>query len=60
MIEAKVELVRVLAAVELAICAAIGLSLLTSSGSDPVIEARMADSLKAHMLAEIALAADDG
>jgi AcrR family transcriptional regulator len=57
LLEANVELVRIQAAVELALCAAIGLSLLTISGTDPAIEARMAASLKAHILQEIEQAA---
>ncbi|WP_426572213.1 TetR/AcrR family transcriptional regulator [Aquihabitans sp. McL0605] len=60
LIEAQVEPIRVLAAVELSLCAAIGLSLLTISGTDPAIEQRLADSLKAHILSEIALAAEPG
>lgn len=57
LIEAQVDLPRVLGAVELSLCAAIGLSLLTISGTDPTIEERLAESLKAHILAEITLAA---
>lgn len=58
LLEANVELVRIQAAVELALCAAIGFSLITISGTDPAIEARMAASLKAHILAEIERAAE--
>lgn len=57
LLEANVSIERIQAAMELSLCSAIGLSLLTISGTDPVIERRMADSLKAHILAEIAAAA---
>lgn len=60
LVEANVEPVRIAAAVELAICASVGLSLLTISGTDPAIEQRMAESLKAHVLAEIAAATEPG
>ncbi|MGN6696478.1 MAG: TetR/AcrR family transcriptional regulator [Aquihabitans sp.] len=53
LLENDVELSRIQAAVELSLCAVIGLSLLTISGTDPAIEARLADSLKAHLLGEI-------
>lgn len=58
LLEANVELVRIQAAVELSLCAAIGFSLLTISGTDDVIHARLADSLKAHILDEIHRAAE--
>jgi len=53
LLENDVELIRIQGAVELSLCAVIGLSLLTISGSDPAIEARMAASVKAHLLGEI-------
>lgn len=53
LIEHDVELVRIQAAMELSLCAAIGFSLLTISGSDPEIEARLAESIKGHILFEI-------
>lgn len=58
LMEAEVEPIRILAAVELSLCAAIGLSLLTISGTDVAIEQRLAESLKAHILAEIEHASD--
>lgn len=53
LLEANVPLDRVRAAMELAICATVGLSLLTISGSDPAIEERMAESLRDHVLAQV-------
>jgi AcrR family transcriptional regulator len=53
LLQAQVDPVRVQASMELAVCAAVGLSLLSISGGDPAIEERMADSLKAHILAEL-------
>jgi len=53
LLEAKVPIERVQAAMELAICASVGLSLLTISGTDHAVEARMAESLRAHILAQL-------
>ena len=53
LLEANVPLERVRSAMELAICASVGLSLLTISGSDPAIEDRMAKSLRNHILAQL-------
>ena len=48
-----------LAAMELAVCAIVGLSLLSRSGGDPAIEARMVDSLRSVLLTEVERAASD-
>jgi len=58
LLQAQVDPARVQASMELAVCAAVGLSLLTISGSDPAVEERMAQSLKTHILDEIAHAAE--
>lgn len=60
LLEAQVEPQRVLAAMELSVCAAVGVSLLSMSGRDPAIEDRLAQTLEAHILAEVALAQADG
>ena len=59
LLEANVPLERVQAAMELAVCAIVGLSLLSMSGGDPAIEARMVDSLRSVLLTEVERAASD-
>jgi len=53
LLQANVPLDRVQSAMELAICASVGLSLLTIAGTDRGVEARMADSLRGHILAQL-------
>jgi hypothetical protein len=59
LLEANVPLERVQAAMELAVCAIVGLSLLSISGGDPEIEARMVASLRSILLTEVERAAAD-
>lgn len=58
LLEADVPVERIRAALEFAICAAIGLSLLTLSGGDEPAEERLAASIKELLLREVEAAAE--